>query len=59
MFSTEEARQGVSLTRKLRECFDDNVKISKKDMTFAMTLVKDYIEDEVISYCDKNFVCHF
>lgn len=54
MFAIEEARQGDSVTRKLRECFDDNVKISKKDMTFAMTLVKDYIEDEVISYFDKS-----
>ena len=43
-----------TLTRKLRNYSVKNVKISEDDMKRTRKLVKDYIEDEIMSYCRRN-----
>ena len=43
-----------TLTRKLRNYSVKHVKISEADMTRTKKLVKDYIEDEIMSYCRRN-----
>ena len=43
-----------TLTRKLRNYSVKHVKISEDDMKRTRKLVKDYIEDEIMSYCRRN-----
>ena len=43
-----------TLTKKLRDFSVKYVKISEEDMTLARKLVKEYIEDKIIMYCQEN-----
>lgn len=43
-----------SLTKKLRAFSEKSVKISEETSTRAKKLVKDYIEDQIIAYIEKN-----
>ena len=43
-----------SLTKKLRDYSVKYVKISEADMTYTRTLVKNYIEDQIMKYCREN-----
>lgn len=43
-----------TLTRKLRNYSVRHVKISEADMTRTKKLVKDYIEDKIMSYCRRT-----
>ena len=43
-----------SLTKKLRDYSVKYVKISEADMTYTRTLVKNYIEDQIMMYCRQN-----
>lgn len=49
-----EPRAGDTLTRNLRKYFADNVKINKERMKHAKKLVKEYVEDEIICYCERK-----
>ena len=43
-----------TLTKKLRDFSVKYVKISEDDMTLARKLVKEYIENKIIMYCQEN-----
>ena len=50
-----QAKKGdQSLTKKLRDYSVEYVKISEADMTYTRTLVKNYIEDQIMRYCRQN-----
>ena len=42
-----------ALTKKLRAYSAQNVKISEADMTRSRNLVKDYVENQIMTYCRK------
>ena len=44
----------LPLTKKLRDFSVKYVKISEETTTRAKRLVKDYIEDQIIVYCQEN-----
>ncbi|KAJ7353778.1 hypothetical protein OS493_032363, partial [Desmophyllum pertusum] len=46
--------RGDSLTKKLRDYSVKYVKISEKDMSNSRTLVKDYIEEQIMVYCRQK-----
>lgn len=54
MYALAEARQGDSLTERLRRYSANKVKISKEEKKLSKKLVKDFVVDEIISYCRKN-----
>ncbi|KAJ7388242.1 hypothetical protein OS493_039018 [Desmophyllum pertusum] len=49
-----QAQRGDSLTKKLRDYSVKYVKISEKDMSNSRTLVKDYIEEQIMVYCRQK-----
>ncbi|XP_078343845.1 cyclic GMP-AMP synthase-like receptor 3 [Oculina patagonica] len=49
-----QAKKGDSLTKKLRDYSVKYVKISEDDMSNTRSLVRKYIEDQVMMYCQSN-----
>ena len=49
-----QATRGDSLTRKLRNYSVKYVKISEDELSDSRSLVKNYIEDQVMKYCRQN-----
>ena len=54
MAQAQATLRGDSLTKKLRDYSVKYVKISEADMTYTRTLVKNYIEDQIMMYCRQN-----